>query len=257
MPEIVILGSSCGDPSADRANACVLIGHGDRYLQFDAGEGCSASMKRHRIDYACIDNIFITHMHPDHITGLFMEIQMMFLAGRRHALEVFLPDEALGPVEGFMRATYLFDEKMGFETRLHPVPPGAPINAGDAVITAHHNTHLSKYGDVVKREGAPNRLQSYSYTYEAAGVKFLYSGDIGSADDYTELLSGCDVVITEGIHIGLDVLFEKVAQNGVRHLILTHLSDDMYRSPDSIIVSAQKQGVKSIYIAKDGLVLSV
>ncbi len=257
MPEIIILGSSSGDPSPDRANACILIRQGERLYQFDAGEGCAAAMKRHDIDNGAVDTIIVSHIHPDHITGLFLEIQMMFLAGRRDPLTIYLPSEAIDPVANFMKANYLFDEKMGFETRLRPIMPDPVFRDENIAVYARANSHLKKYKDIIERAGAPNKMQSYSFVIMTDGAKIIYSGDIGSADDYTDLLPGCDILITEGMHIDQEGLFESVARNDVGHLILTHLSDDMYRNSESIVAAAQKRGVKSIHIANDGLVLSL
>jgi ribonuclease BN (tRNA processing enzyme) len=257
MPEIIVMGSSSGDPSPDRANASIIIKQGEKLYQFDAGEGCAAAMKRHGIDHAAIGTIIISHMHPDHIAGLFLEIQMMYLAKRREPLTVYLPSEAVAAVEIFMKATYLFAEKMGFEMRLRPVTSDPVFRDDDITVYARANTHLEKYAGIVDRTGAPNKMQSYSYVIKTTDAKIIYSGDVGSVDDYADLLPGCTALITEGLHVDQESLFEKVVANNVGHLILTHLSDDMYRNPEPILASAQKHGVRGLYIAADGMVLSV
>jgi ribonuclease Z len=257
VPEIVILGSSSGDPSIDRANSSILIRHGGRHYQFDAGDGCASSIRRHEIDYSAIGTIFISHMHPDHITGLFLEIQMMFLARRRDPLTVYVPSEAMTAIDTFMKATYLFDEKMGFETRLRPIVPDPVFRDDNITVYARANSHLKNYEKIVGNAGGPNQLQSYSFIIKTDNARIIYSGDIASLDDYADLLPGCDVLITEGMHFDREDLFEMVAADDVGNLILTHLSDDMYRNPESIIISAQKHGVENLYLAKDGMVISV
>jgi ribonuclease BN (tRNA processing enzyme) len=42
MAEIIIIGSSSGDPSPDRANASLVLNSGNELYQFDAGEGFSS-----------------------------------------------------------------------------------------------------------------------------------------------------------------------------------------------------------------------
>ena len=59
------------------------------------------------------------------------------------------------------------------------------------------------------------------------------------------------------MHVDREALFEKAAANKIGQLILTHLSDDMYRNSEPIIALAQKYGVRNLYIAKDGMVISV
>ena len=257
MPEIIILGSSSGDPSIDRTNSSILIGQGGLLYQFDAGEGCAASIKRHRIDHSTIGTVIISHMHPDHITGLFLEIQMMFLAGRREPLTVYVPSEAIAAIEGFMKAAYLFDEKMGFETRFRPIVPDPIFRDDIMTVYARANSHLINNKEIVKKAGSANRLESFSFVIKTAEARIIYSGDIGSLDDYADLLPGCDVLITEVMHVDREALFEKAAANKIGQLILTHLSDDMYRNSEPIIALAQKYGVRNLYIAKDGMVISV
>ena len=82
MAEIIITGSSCGDPSPDRATASFILKTGNELYQFDAGEGFSSSILRQKIDHSDIGTIFLSHGHADHFTGLFLEIQMMHLAKR-------------------------------------------------------------------------------------------------------------------------------------------------------------------------------
>jgi ribonuclease Z len=257
MPEIIILGCSSGDPSADRANAAILIRQGEKLYQFDAGDGCASTIKRLDIDHSDIGIIIISHMHPDHITGLFLEIQMMHLANRRTPLNVYLPSEAISAVEVFLRATYLFTEKLSFELKFRPVIPDPVFRDDNISVYARANSHFMKYNDLIGKIGAPNKMQSYSYVIKSNDAKIIYSGDVGSADDYADLLPGCDALITEGLHVNQDDLFAKAAACGVRHLILTHLSDDMYRNVEPIKVLAQQHRIKSLYIAKDGMIVRV
>ncbi len=257
MLEITIMGSSSGDPSPLRANASFVLRTGKNIYQFDAGEGFSASAKRLKIDYNNICAVFITHMHPDHITGLFLEIQMMFLSERRDPLPVYVPSEAVEPVRQFMQATYLFEDKLGFEIPIRPVTPDPVFRDPYIAVYARANSHLNKYQSMVEKYSAPNRMQSYSYVIKTDEKKILYSGDIGETADYADLLSGTDLLITEGMHVDLESLFSEVAANNVSHLILTHLSEEAYRNSGPIKASARKLGVPNLIIAEDGLSLKL
>jgi ribonuclease BN (tRNA processing enzyme) len=85
----------------------------------------------------------------------------------------------------------------------------------------------------------------------------IYSGDIGSVDDYSDLLEGCDLLYTEGMHADLEKLFGLVAFNKVKKLILTHLSDKMYQEPEQILSLARKHGVGEVHLAEDGMKIKV
>jgi ribonuclease BN (tRNA processing enzyme) len=257
MADIIILGSASGDPSPYRANSSFLLRAGDNLYQFDAGEGCSAAIKRQNIDHSKISGIFITHTHPDHITGIFLEIQMMYLAKRKEPLPIYLPAEAKEPLERFMRAVYLFEEKMGFEIPIRPIQPDPFFRDENVTIYARANSHLENYIQFVENGKYPNKLQSYSFVVRTENKKIIYSGDIGSSDDYADLLDDCDLLITEGMHLNLEKLFADVALNKVKQLVLTHLSDKTYQEPEQIMHLAKKYGVSNHHLASDGLMLKI
>lgn len=257
MAEITILGSSSGNPSPDRANASLILKAGDGIYQFDAGEGFSSSALRHNIDHHKIKAIIISHMHPDHTAGLFLEIQMMYLAKRTAPLAVLLPEEGIAAVKGFMLAGYLFPERLGFDLSIKPIRPDPAFRDGNVAVYVRANTHLSHYRKSIEDGGYPNLMQSYSYVIKADARKIIYSGDIGSFDDYADLLDGCDLLITEGLHVDIETLFEKSAQSGLKRIVLTHLSADMFRKPESILTLAAKWGIDEVQVAEDGMKLDI
>ncbi len=253
MVEITILGSSAGDPSPDRACASLLIEIQGKLYQFDAGDGVSSSILKNKIDHSKIGTILISHMHPDHITGLFLELQMMYLAKREEPIVIFIPEEAEEAVKKFMLATYLFPEKMGFDIAVRSVRPGRFFEDENIAVFAHANSHLIKNRGLIGTARYPNRMQSYSFIIKVDQKKIVYSGDVGSFDDYADLLSDCDLLITEGFHIDYEATFARAAEIGLNHIILTHLPADEYRQPDHIIALATKYGIEDLHIAGDGL----
>ena len=257
MAEIIIIGSSSGYPSPDRASAGILLKTSGRYYQFDAGDGCSASLKRLKIDHSMIRVIFITHLHADHIAGLFLELQMMHLTRRKAPLSIYLPSEGREAVENFLNTIYLFTETLGFECYIKPVIPD-PVYRDDSIaVYARLNTHLQKYRAAVENGGYTNKMESYSYVIKTKTRKLIYSGDVGSSDDYADLLTGCDILITEGMHVTLDKLFADVAQNNVSQLLLTHLTEEVYRNPLPLRLLAKKYRIEHLHIVNDGYSLKI
>src|ERR1700688_2799209 len=88
------LGTSDGLPSPDRHHASLLVRLGGQTLLFDCGEPCSHTLKRLGIDFNSIDAIFISHTHSDHIGGLPMLIQSMWLGSRERPLPIWVPPPA-------------------------------------------------------------------------------------------------------------------------------------------------------------------
>ena len=127
----------------------------------------------------------------------------------------------------------------------------------NVTIYARANSHLNNYQQYIKGGKYPNRLQSYSFVIKTNSKKMIYSGDIGSSEDYADLLDGCDLVITEGLHADLEKLLEHIGEHGVRQLVLTHLTDKMYERPEQILSLARKYGVDKVHLAEDGLKLKL
>ncbi|HBC47980.1 MAG TPA: hypothetical protein DCZ43_13105 [candidate division Zixibacteria bacterium] len=257
MAEIIVLGSAAGDPSPERGSSSYLLRAGDKLYQFDAGEGCSVAMKRQKIDHSKIAAVIISHTHPDHLSGIFMEIQMMYLGKRKEPLPIYLPSEAKEPLERFMQATYLFKEKMGFDIPISAIQPDPFFRDDNVTVYTRANSHLENYKQYIENGKYSNKLQSYSYVIRTGNKKIIYSGDIGSVEDYADLLDNCDLLITEGLHADLERLMDEVGSHGVKHLVITHLTDKMYKQSEQILSLGHKYGVVKVHLAEDGLKIKV
>ena len=257
MIEIIIIGSASGYPSADRACSSFLLNIDGKLYQFDVGEGSASSMVKQKFDHSKIGTIIISHAHADHIIGLFMEIQLMHLAKRNERLVIYIPDEVRSAVEQFLIATYLFKERMGFEIEIRSIQPDPVFRDEKITVYARPNSHLAGYKSTIDDACYPNKMQSYSYVIKTDTRRIIYSGDIGSLNDFADLLPECDLLITEGLYLDLEKLFEAVAENKVEYLLLTHLSDPTYLNPEHIKNLAAKYGVINLHIADDGFRLRI
>lgn len=257
MVDVTILGSSSGIPSADRRCSSLIFQIKGNLYQFDAGEGTYQTILNSGIDHSRISVIIISHGHSDHITGLFMELQMMHLAQRTEPLAIYMPSELIDSFEKFLEAVYLFPEQLGFQLDVRPVIPDPVFRDDNLAVYARANSHFEKYRKIITDARHPNQMQSYSYVIKTDNTRILYSGDIGSLDDYADLLDGCRLLITEGAHLDLERLFEAVAANRVEYLLLTHLTAEMYAQPQPIMDLAAKYGISNLHIAYDGFKLGI
>lgn len=88
---IVFLGTSAGIPSVERSLPSVALRYERWLLLFDCGEGTQRQMMQAKVGFMKPMKIFISHLHGDHVFGLFGLLQTMNLLGRRERLEVYGP----------------------------------------------------------------------------------------------------------------------------------------------------------------------
>ncbi len=257
MKKIIFTGTGSGFPSKDRACSSFVLKIDSRLYQFDAGEGFSSSALKRRLEYNKIEKIFISHLHPDHITGLFVELQLMHLSARKKPLDIYVPQESL---EGLKRATdmfYLFEKKLQFRFRFRPIMPNPAYRGQRFWLYAYLNRHLRNNERLIKSHGMPNRMQSYSFILKVGDKRLLYSGDLESEREIGGLLGGVHTAIIEGFHVDFRALVEMCVASGVRRLVLTHLHDEVFHKPEKLLKAADKIGLKRLIIACDGLQLKI
>ena len=95
-----IMGTASAMPISDRnPSAQVLCAEG-RFFLIDCGEGTQQQLRRAGVSFLKIEAVFITHIHGDHMFGLFGLLGSMALYGRTADLYVYGP-QALGSVLKF------------------------------------------------------------------------------------------------------------------------------------------------------------
>ena len=97
-----VLGTASALPTSNRyPSAHVLTVHGRLFL-IDCGEGAQMQMRKAGISFAKIDNIFISHLHGDHLFGIFGFLSTLAMGGRTVPLYIYAPEGFAKVLEFFM-----------------------------------------------------------------------------------------------------------------------------------------------------------
>ncbi len=88
---VTILGSSSAKPTINRHPSAQVINIHEQYYLVDAGEGVQQQLVRYGVNPLKLKAVFISHLHGDHVYGLFPLISTLGLYGRKTPLQVFAP----------------------------------------------------------------------------------------------------------------------------------------------------------------------
>ncbi|GAB2633984.1 ribonuclease Z [Belliella aquatica] len=89
--EVTILGSNSAIPAHGRNQTAQLVNVGLTSMLIDCGEGTQIQLRRFKLKYSRIENIFISHLHGDHYFGLMGMISTFHLHKRTRLLTIFGP----------------------------------------------------------------------------------------------------------------------------------------------------------------------
>lgn len=112
MIKVTILGSASAKPTANRHPSAQIVNVDEQYYLVDAGEGVQKQMFRYGINPLKLRGIFISHLHGDHVFGVFPLISTLGLYGRRTPLKIFAPRPFDEILESHLR---YFDSDLPYE----------------------------------------------------------------------------------------------------------------------------------------------
>lgn len=182
-----IMGSASAKPVINRfQSAQVLSVHGRLFL-VDCGEGVQMRLMSQHISIMKIDSVFISHIHGDHVFGIFGLLSTMGMLGRTTALNIYAPS-SFGPILKFFLSYY--GEGICFEIRHCCVKTREPMviyETKSLTVSAFALNHgIETYGYLF-REKTPQRnirksmLERYHFTLTEIGT--LKRGEDLTRDD--------------------------------------------------------------------------
>lgn len=105
MARVVILGSAAAvnDAQHDYTHF-LLVGEKDTPILVDAGSNPLGKIKNLGIDDDSLQDIILTHFHPDHVAGIPNMLMHMWLLGRKAPLRIYGLHHCLNRIEDMMEA---------------------------------------------------------------------------------------------------------------------------------------------------------
>lgn len=108
---VTILGNTSAKPTSKGHPSAQVVNVNEQLFLVDAGEGVQRQMMRYGISPLKLRAVFISHLHGDHIYGLFPLLSTLGLYGRRTPLRIYAPRPFGEMLEGFLR---LFESNLPY-----------------------------------------------------------------------------------------------------------------------------------------------
>ncbi|MBS7317347.1 MAG: ribonuclease Z [Bacteroidales bacterium] len=113
-----ILGTASAVPVIGRHQSAQVLDVRGRFFLIDCGEGVQHQLFRFKVPLMKIEAICISHIHGDHVFGLFGLLSTFSMEGRQAPLDIYAPGN-FGPILKFYLSYY--GEGLGYEIRFHQV----------------------------------------------------------------------------------------------------------------------------------------
>lgn len=115
---LTTLGTASARPIVDKYSSVHVLNARGRLFLIDCCEGAQQQLVRHHLSMMKIDHIFISHLHGDHVFGIFGLLSTMALLGRRTDLHIYAPRDFSSILNFFLGH---FGEGIKYSIEHHPL----------------------------------------------------------------------------------------------------------------------------------------
>jgi ribonuclease Z len=116
--EVYILGCGSALPTLHHYASSQIISIREKMFMVDCGEGTQMQLRRSKIRFTKINNIFISHLHGDHCFGLIGMISTFGMLGRTAPLDIYAPID-FGPILDMLLKS--FCDGLEYKVRFHAI----------------------------------------------------------------------------------------------------------------------------------------
>ena len=190
-----ILGTASALPTTQRNPSAQVVDVRGRLFMIDCGEGAQIQLRKAKVSFLNIEHICLSHIHGDHIFGIFGLLSTMGLLARKAPLNIFAPS-GFAPILEFFKTQ--FGEGLLFDIHFIPLEMTSPEVVYESrtteLLAFPLNHRVETFGFII-REKMPQR----NVRKEAISKYNLSLTDIGTLkrgeDVVRESIDGETIVI--------------------------------------------------------------
>ena len=192
-----VLGTASALPTTERYPSAQVLDVRGRLFMIDCGEGAQIQMRRAGISFLKIEHICLSHIHGDHIFGLFGLLSTMAMLGRTAPLNIYAP-ASFCPILKFLLEQ--FGEGFLYEVR-HIVldmkePQLVYENRRTELLAFPLNHRIDTYGFIIRE-----KMPQHNVYKEAISRYGLSIAEIGA------LKRGEDVERPDGVILNSEAAY--------------------------------------------------
>ncbi|MCD6080151.1 MAG: hypothetical protein B6D53_02070 [Candidatus Omnitrophica bacterium 4484_49] len=254
--EIVFLGTAGSVARKDRDNTSLLIKEKGSYLLVDVPGAVVQKLRKLSIDYFQINNIFITHIHPDHIYGLpsFIHARMF---DAQSTINIYGHKKS---VEFVQKLLTLFNLKRNKFPKIK-------------FYRLHSKSHFSVSDSFyINTFKTRHSAESLGLKIEYKNKTIIYTSDTAYSQNVIKTATGADYLIhdcfaptrffrtyplLEKMHTSTHAVAEVYKKSKVKTLIPIHFSGEFNFKISEISTEFRKLGVKNFILPKDLQILKI
>jgi ribonuclease BN (tRNA processing enzyme) len=236
------IGSGDAFGSGGRLNTCMHVTGDMVNVLIDCGASSLIGLKARNIKLNDIQAIFITHFHADHFGGIpFFMLDAQFFSKRTQPLIIAGPS---GLSQSYLRVMETAfpgssSTRPKFDLTLLELHPRSTSVIAGVTVTPFQVSHGTTSGPF------------FAYRLEAEGRTIAYTGDTEWTEELIDAARHVDLFVAEAyffdkkvkMHLDLDTLRAHLPEIQPKHLILTHMSDDMLARIESLAYDAAYDGL--------------
>jgi ribonuclease Z len=171
--KLTILGSSSALPTSERYPSAHVLNAHERLYLIDCGEGTQMQLRKCRVRFSRINNVFISHLHGDHIFGLYGLLSTFSLMGRKSPLKLYAPENYRNILFSHLHD---FDIALSFEIDFIPLSGNDPkliLDDRYITVTSFPLSHrVPCYGFIFREKRADRNIIKESIArYNIPGLR--------------------------------------------------------------------------------------
>jgi len=252
---VTCLGVGEGWPCADRRHSAYLYQFGSEQVLIDCGEGTSGAYAAMGLGPDVLDRIILSHQHSDHVGGLSLFIQGLWLEKRTRPLTLHAPRAAIPALQAWFKATLLFTDLIRFPIRWEPILPGQSFGSSTLRITPHPTRHLDSLRTRFESTHPDTCFEAFSFLLEGDGRRVGHTADIGCLTDLDPLVTHpLQLLVCEANHVDPDKLLTRLQTVSIGRVLLIHLGRELWaKRADFEQLARQRLPGSQPAVAIDGL----